>query len=115
MYADTLTRSLKSALEETERRRIKQQDFNKTHGITPQTVKKAITKSLLVEEEIPTPLYLQEEGAASLLTGKALQQHIKKLEKQMHAAAANLEFEEAARLRDMIHHLEKQDLGLESM
>lgn len=113
LYADTLTRSLKSALEKTERRRNKQQEYNKAHGITPQTVKKAITKSLLAEEEAPAPLYLQEGDSATPLKGKALQQHIKKLEKQMLAAASNLEFEEAARLRDTIRHLENQDLGLE--
>lgn len=113
MYADQVTESMRKAIDETNRRRAKQEAYNREHGITPQTVKKAIHElGPMVEADYSTvPLVAEEEGA--YLTGKELHARIEALTKEMQAAADALEFEKAAEIRDRIHALQIADLGLE--
>lgn len=106
LYADRMTDSLKAALEETERRKQRQIAHNTKHGITPASIKKAISDSLhFAEAEILPPEAIGKDGHT--LNGKALEDKITQLKKQMLKAAENLEFEEAAKLRDSIHALEQ--------
>ena len=113
LYADQLTRSLKAALDETERRRDKQLAFNAEHGITPQTIKKNIGDILAGVEESDYVTVDVGDDAPETLQGMDLQAYIGQLEHKMKEAAANLEFEEAARLRDEIKKLEASELGLD--
>jgi excinuclease ABC subunit B len=114
LYADTMTESLRFAIEETERRRSKQRAWNEAHGITPQSVKKEIGRVLesVFEQDYVTVAPVADTKVAEFV-GKDLRSSIAELESRMRAAAADLEFEEAARLRDEIRRLEALDLGLE--
>ncbi|HCC25440.1 MAG TPA: excinuclease ABC subunit UvrB [Holosporales bacterium] len=112
LYADRLTKSIKAALEETNRRREKQQAYNAVHGITPASIKKSIHKILeSVYEKDHTTISL-EENPYLKMTPQKQKAHLMSLEKKMFAAAGNLEFEEAARLRDELKRLEL--LGISS-
>ena len=115
LYADTMTESLRRALEETERRRAKQLAWNAAHGITPASVKKQIADivSSVFEQDYVTVAPVEGGGVAELV-GKDLRKTIATLEKEMREAAANLEFETAARLRDEIRRLETKELGLDA-
>ena len=114
LYADRMTDSLRYAIEETERRRNRQRDWNTAHGITPQGIRRQVGKIL---ESVFEQDYVTVAPIANSLTtefvGKDLKSAISDMEKRMRAAAADLEFEEAARLRDEIKRLEALDLGLE--
>ncbi len=114
LYADTMTRSLRAAMEETERRRAKQQAWNEANGITPQTVRSHIGQALqsVFEQDYVTVAPVKDAGPAEFV-GKDLGSAIIEMERRMRAAAADLEFEEAARLRDEIRRLEALQLGLE--
>jgi excinuclease ABC subunit B len=113
LYADVMTNSLRRALEETARRRSKQEAWNTEHGITPQTIRRDISSALqsIYEQDYVTVEALEGEGAAEFV-GKDLKATIAELERKMRAAAADLEFETAARLRDEVKRLENLDLGL---
>ena len=112
LYADRMTDSLRYAIEETERRRNKQRSWNEANGITPQGIRKQIGKVLesVFEQDYVTVAPIK--GSTADFVGKDLKASIAELEKRMRTAAANLEFEEAARLRDEIRRLEALDLGL---
>jgi excinuclease ABC subunit B len=114
LYADTMTNSLRRAIEETERRRTKQSAWNEAHGITPQSVRKQIGNVLasVFEQDYVTVAPVADSDVKEFV-GKDLRTTIAELEKRMRAAAADLEFEEAARMRDEIKRLEALDLGLE--
>jgi excinuclease ABC subunit B len=113
LYADTMTRSLKQALEETARRRAKQIAWNTARGITPQSVRKNIGEVIhSVFEQDYVTVAAVKDSAADEFVGKDLVSTIATLETRMRNAAADLEFEEAARLRDEIKRLEALSLGL---
>jgi excinuclease ABC subunit B len=113
LYADRMTDSLKRAIEETDRRRAKQVAWNTAHGITPTTIKRQIADVMQsVYEQDYVTVEAVEGDATAQFVGKDLKASIAELDKRMRAAAADLEFEEAARLRDEIKRLEALDLGL---
>ncbi len=113
LYADVMTNSLRRALEETDRRRSRQVAWNEAHGITPQSVRARIGEALgsVFEQDYVTVAPVKDSTVSDLV-GKDLASSISELEKRMHAAAASLEFEEAARLRDEIKRLEALELGI---
>ncbi|MDH5515846.1 MAG: excinuclease ABC subunit UvrB [Gammaproteobacteria bacterium] len=117
LYADKVTGSMQRAIEETDRRREKQQAYNKAHGITPRSVKKAvmdIMEGALGQGGGPRSFAKVADELATYghLSPAELAKQVKALEKQMYAHARNLEFEEAARLRDQIKHMEAGNLGV---
>ena len=104
---------LRAAIEETDRRRAKQQAWNEANGITPTSVRSNIGAALqsVFEQDYVTVAPVKDTGLTDFV-GKDLKSSIAELEKRMRAAAADLEFETAGRLRDEIKRLEALDLGL---
>ncbi len=102
MYADQISKAMDVAIKETERRRQIQDAYNKEHGITPATVKKSV-RAVIEATKVAEPTMESYEGKSPLeLTKKELRDYIGKLEKEMKIAAADLQFERAAELRDQI-------------
>jgi excinuclease ABC subunit B len=116
LYADRMTGSMQRALDETARRRRTQVQYNVTHGITPRGIQKAVTDIMEgARAETPVAAVLRRRGGKTVnaedLKPEALVKEIKKLESEMFKKARNLEFEEAASLRDEIERLKQLELG----
>jgi excinuclease ABC subunit B len=112
LYADRITGSMERAMRETDRRREKQEAYNAEHGITPQTIKRNIGDIIAhVASKDQVTIDIGEDKPAHMV-GHNLRAYIQELEKKMRDAAADLEFEEAGRLRDEIRKLEADELGL---
>ena len=112
LYADRITGSMERALNETSRRREKQEEYNALHGITPTTIKRNIgdiIAHVASRDQVTVDTGLEDRPH---LVGHNLRAYIEDLEKKMRAAAADLEFEEAGRIRDEIRKLEAEELGL---
>jgi excinuclease ABC subunit B len=106
MYADTMTDSMKNAISETNRRRAIQQQYNEEHGITPTTIKKAVRELIAISKAANTGGAKLEKDVESM-SDKELEKLIKELTKKMHRAATELNFEEAAAIRDQITNIRK--------
>ena len=106
MYADVITDSMRRAIDETLRRRELQEAYNKEHGITPKTIKKAIRDLISISKEVAKTQKKLEKDMESM-SRKELEELIGKVQKQMKAAAADLNFEMAAELRDQMIELKK--------
>ncbi|HXX18917.1 MAG TPA: excinuclease ABC subunit UvrB [Candidatus Acidoferrum sp.] len=113
LYADQMTDSMRQAIGETNRRRAKQQAFNREHNITPQSIVKSVDMQLarIVDADYVT-VPAEDTVIGEITTEEQLVQAIKQLEAQMREAAKNFEFERAAALRDRIRTLKQRDLGV---
>ena len=107
MYADRITESMDKAISETNRRRKIQEEYNKEHGITPQTIKKSVRELISISKEI-AKTELQFEKDPESMSYQELTKLIEKMQNKMRKVAADLNFEEAAILRDKIAELKKQ-------
>lgn len=115
LYADRITGSMERAIAETDRRREKQLEYNAEHGITPKTIQKNIADIVAhaaSKDQVTVATDEDDKDGPNNLVGHNLRAYIEDLEKRMRAAAADLEFEEAGRLRDEIRRLESEELGL---
>lgn len=101
MYCDGISPAMKAAMDETERRRGIQDTYNREHGITPQSVRKAV-RSVIEATKVAEDVSGYEGRSPLEMTKKELKDYVKKLEKEMKQAAADLQFERAAQLRDMV-------------
>ena len=114
LYGDTITDSMRSALDETARRREKQMQYNTEHGITPKTISKSVFDEVKIKEEKTDKsrkfVYSKDGG---VMDAESLRKEIKALTKTMQKHAENLEFEQAAQVRDLIHALEDDLLLVE--
>ena len=108
-YADSVTQSMQKAIDEMSRRRTIQMEYNTTHQIIPESIKKSIQEVLVKQGKINTALMIDNEED-EYLSKKDASKLIKNLEKQMHAAAQSLDFEKAAKLRDRIKKIRENDL-----
>ena len=115
LYADTVTGSMERAIAETNRRRQKQLEYNEAHGITPESIKKNIGDilgSVYERDHVRADISGAKGEELNNLVGNNLQAHLEHLEKSMRDAAADLDFEEAARLRDEIKRLRETELAI---
>ena len=118
LYADKMTGSMEAAIEETNRRREKQLAYNAENGITPESIKKKIgdVMNSVYERadrmQVPRVAGLSDAEQEAIETPQGLRKYIEKRQKEMHQAAANLEFEQAAKIRDEVKKLEQVDLGI---
>ncbi len=107
MYADTITESMQKAIDETNRRRSIQMKYNEEHGITPQTIKKAVREVMRISKKVEASGFDIEKDLESM-NKKELEVVVQKIKKKMNQAAADLNFEEAAALRDQMMEIKKQ-------
>ncbi len=112
LYADRMTGSMERAIAETDRRREKQHAYNLEHGITPESIKRGIQDIVAHTASRDSVLVELDDPERNNLVGHNLRGYIEDLEKRMRGAAADLEFEEAGRLRDEIRRLEADELGI---
>ncbi len=106
MYADVITESMQHAIDETNRRRRIQEKYNQEHGITPQTIKKAVRDIVRISKKVDSPNFDIEKDLESM-SRKEMNMMLQKIKKRMNAAAAELNFEEAAALRDRMLEIKK--------
>ena len=106
MYADKITDSMRKAIDETERRRKIQKEYNEEHGIVPKTIQKAVRDRIRISKKAGTD-FTEEEKDPESMSFEELQRHIAKMMKQMNQAAAELNFEKAAKLRDRMIEYKK--------
>jgi excinuclease ABC subunit B len=116
MYADTITDSMRACISETERRRTLQEAYNAEHGITPQSIVKQIddVMSSVYERDYVTPAAVAD-GTERFRSQAQLDAYLASRQAEMRAAAANLDFEKAAAIRDEIKRLRNPELGLPRM
>lgn len=107
MYADTITGSMERAMRETERRRKIQKEYNEAHGITPQSVRKAVRDLISVSKVAEAKAKYTLDKDVESMNAKELEAHLQKLTKEMKKASNDLNFEEAARIRDEILEIKK--------
>ncbi len=107
MYADTITESMQKAIDETNRRRGIQMKYNEEHGITPQTIKKAVREVMRISKKVEASGFEIDKDLESM-NKKELEVVVQKIKKKMNQAAADLNFEEAAALRDQMMEIKKQ-------
>jgi len=107
MYADRMTDSMSKAISETNRRRAIQNKYNEEHGITPTTIQKKVRELISISKKANKDYYKMDKDPESM-SKKELEAVVKKISKDMHAAAAELNFEAAAELRDRLLELKKQ-------
>ena len=107
MYADVITDSMRAAIDETNRRRAIQSAYNQKHGITPQTIKKAVRELISISREIAREEVRFEKDPESM-SRKELEKLIADIQKKMQKAAADLNFEGAAQLRDKMLELKEK-------
>lgn len=112
MYADTMTDSMKAAIEETKRRRQVQMEYNEKHGITPKTIHKSVRDLISISKKVSSEEMKLEKDPESM-SEKELQSAIKDINKKMKKAAAELNFEVAAELRDQLIEFKKKLLEIE--
>ena len=112
MYADTITDSMRAAIDETNRRREIQQKYNEEHGITPQTIKKAVRDLIAISKAVSANEEEFRKDPESM-DARELEKLVKELTKKMRQAAAELNFEEAAKLRDRMKEVKQMLLELE--
>ena len=106
MYADKITDSMRKAIDETERRRKIQKEYNEEHGIVPKTIQKAVRDRIRISKKAGTDITEEEKDPESM-SFEELQRHIAKMMKQMNQAVAELNFEKAAKLRDRMIEYKK--------
>ncbi|MDY2760991.1 MAG: excinuclease ABC subunit UvrB [Faecalimonas umbilicata] len=114
MYADTMTDSMKAAIEETKRRRQVQMEYNEKHGITPKTIHKSVRDLISISKKVSSEEMKLEKDPESM-SEKELQAAIKDINKKMKKAAAELNFEVAAELRDQLIEFKKKLLEIEEL
>ena len=107
MYADNITDSMRRALDETNRRRKIQEEYNEAHGITPQTIRKAVRDLISISKEVKKEETLYAEKDLESMSRKELEKLAAQIQKKMKAAAAELNFEEAVVLRDQMIEVKK--------
>ena len=108
MYADMMTDSMRNAIDETNRRRSIQQRYNEEHGITPQTIKKAVRDLIRISKKVEETETGDIQKDIESMSRKELEQLVDKIKRKMNTAAAELNFELAANLRDQMLEIKKQ-------